>query len=49
MLADGRYRKIVASTLSEICGVMPLVDEGILDEVRASHATLVQYDEGREN
>lgn len=33
MLANGKYRSIVASTLPEIHGVLPLVREGILDEV----------------
>ncbi|KAH7137490.1 putative serine dehydratase domain-containing protein [Dactylonectria estremocensis] len=32
MLAGGKYRSIVASTLPEIRGVLPLVKEGILDE-----------------
>ncbi|KAH8701617.1 putative serine dehydratase domain-containing protein [Talaromyces proteolyticus] len=32
MLANGKYRKIVASTLCEIRGCLPLVKEGILDE-----------------
>lgn len=33
MLGGGKYRKIVASTLAEIRGVLPLVKEGMLDEV----------------
>jgi hypothetical protein len=33
MLADGRYRGIIASTLAEMHGVLPLVEEGILEEV----------------
>lgn len=33
MLANGRYRSVVASTLAEIRGVLPLVQEGVLDEV----------------
>lgn len=33
MLADGKYRSAVASTLAEIRGLLPLVKEGILDEV----------------
>ncbi len=33
MLAGGRYKSIVASTLAEIRGVLPLVREGILDDV----------------
>ncbi|KAH7163376.1 putative serine dehydratase domain-containing protein [Dactylonectria estremocensis] len=32
MLAGGKYRSIVASTLAEIRGALPLVKEGILDE-----------------
>ncbi|KAF4124655.1 D-serine ammonia-lyase [Geosmithia morbida] len=32
MLANGRYRSAVASTLAEIRGLLPLVQEGILDE-----------------
>lgn len=34
MLGNGRYKKIVASTLCEIRGCLPLVKEGILEEVR---------------
>ena len=34
MLAGGKYRGIVASTIPEIQGALPLVKEGILDEVR---------------
>lgn len=34
MLAGGKYRGIVASTIPEIKGALPLVKEGILDEVR---------------
>lgn len=33
MLANGGYRSVVASTLAEIRGVLPLVQEGVLDEV----------------
>lgn len=33
MLGNGKYRSIVASTLAEIRGALPLVQEGILDEV----------------
>ncbi len=33
MLKDGEFRKVVASTLAEIRGVVPLAEEGILDEV----------------
>lgn len=33
MLAGGKYRSIIASTLAEIRGALPLVKEGILDEV----------------
>ncbi|KAI9372763.1 putative serine dehydratase domain-containing protein [Aspergillus egyptiacus] len=32
MLGNGKYRKIVASTLPEIEGALPLVKEGVLDE-----------------
>ncbi|KAK7420424.1 hypothetical protein QQZ08_010411 [Neonectria magnoliae] len=32
MLGEGKYRGIVASTLAEIRGVLPLAKEGILDE-----------------
>jgi D-serine deaminase-like pyridoxal phosphate-dependent protein len=32
MLQDGRYRKIVCSTIPEIEGSLPLVEEGLLDE-----------------
>ncbi|KAI1018677.1 hypothetical protein LB503_005517 [Fusarium chuoi] len=32
MLANGGYRSVVASTLAEIRGVLPLVQEGVLDE-----------------
>lgn len=34
MLDGGVHRKIVASTLREIRGIIPLVNEGVLDEVR---------------
>lgn len=37
MLANGRYRSVVASTLAEIRGVLPLVQEGVLDEVHLAH------------
>lgn len=33
MLGDGKYRGIVCSTLPEIIGALPLVKEGVLDEV----------------
>jgi hypothetical protein len=33
MLDYGKHRKIVASTICEIEGALPLVQEGILDEV----------------
>lgn len=36
MLANGKYRNIIASTLPEIKGVLPLVKEGILDEVNTA-------------
>ncbi|KAH7039553.1 putative serine dehydratase domain-containing protein [Microdochium trichocladiopsis] len=32
MLKGGKYRSIVASTLAEVHGVLPLVEEGLLDE-----------------
>ncbi|PYI12001.1 hypothetical protein BO78DRAFT_357424 [Aspergillus sclerotiicarbonarius CBS 121057] len=32
MLANGTHRRIVASTLSELRGILPLAEEGILDE-----------------
>ena len=32
MLGDGRYRKVVCSTMPEIEGSLPLVAEGLLDE-----------------
>ncbi len=33
LMLGGKYRKIVASTLAEIRGVLPLVEEGLLEEV----------------
>ncbi|KAF6822285.1 alanine racemase [Colletotrichum musicola] len=33
MLGNGKHRKTVASTLSEIRGLLPLAEEGILDEI----------------
>ena len=33
MLAAGKYRSVVASTVTEIKGCLPLVEEGILDQV----------------
>lgn len=33
MLGNGTHRRIVASTLAEIRGALPLAKEGILDEV----------------
>lgn len=36
MLAGGKYRSIIASTLAEIRGALPLVKEGILDEVNTT-------------
>lgn len=38
MLGNGTHRRIVASTLAEIRGVLPLVKEGVLDEVGQLHA-----------
>jgi hypothetical protein len=35
MMLSNKFRGIVASTIAEIRGVLPLVDEGLLDEVRA--------------
>lgn len=35
MMLGARHRKVVASTLAEIAGCLPLVDEGLLDEVLA--------------
>ncbi|KAH8664212.1 putative serine dehydratase domain-containing protein [Xylariales sp. PMI_506] len=32
MLAGGKYRRVVASTMAEIRGLLPLAQEGILDE-----------------
>ncbi|CAI6101487.1 unnamed protein product [Clonostachys chloroleuca] len=32
MLGEGKYRSIIASTIAEIRGALPLVQEGILDE-----------------
>lgn len=34
MLLGKRHKKIVASTLAEIRGALPLVGEGLLEEVR---------------
>lgn len=36
MLGNGKFKKTVASTLSEIRGLLPLAEEGILEEVRES-------------
>lgn len=33
MLGDGKYRKVVASTIPEILGCLPLAKAGQLDEV----------------
>ncbi|OLN87230.1 D-serine dehydratase 2 [Colletotrichum chlorophyti] len=33
MLGDGKFRRTVASTLSEIRGLLPLAEEGIVEEV----------------
>lgn len=38
MLGNGLHRKIVASTLAEIRGAIPLVKEGLLDEVCSSQS-----------
>lgn len=37
MLGNGTHRRIVASTLAEIRGALPLAKEGILDEVPTLH------------
>jgi hypothetical protein len=39
MLEGGKYRSIVASTIAEIKGSLPLVQEGILDEVNMLTST----------
>jgi hypothetical protein len=36
MMADGKYRGIIASTIPEIQGALPLVKEGILESVRST-------------
>ena len=33
MMLGGKFRKIVCSTVPEIVGSLPLVKEGLLDEV----------------
>lgn len=33
MLGNGKFNKTVASTLSEIRGLVPLAEEGVLEEV----------------
>lgn len=40
MLGYGTHKKIVVSTLCEIRGALPLVEEGILDEVSERHQHL---------
>lgn len=42
MLGDGMYRRIVASTLSEIRGSLDLVKEGKLDEVSPSNYSSIK-------
>lgn len=40
MLGNGLHKGIVASTVSEIRGAIPLVEEGLLDQVSAAdHVT----------
>lgn len=34
MLGGGKHRGVVCSTVAELEGVLPLVKEGVLDEVR---------------
>ncbi|KAF3023090.1 hypothetical protein E8E14_013279 [Neopestalotiopsis sp. 37M] len=40
MLGNGKYRSVVASTLAEIRGLLPLVKEGQLDELEALRKSL---------
>ncbi|ETS76930.1 hypothetical protein PFICI_10804 [Pestalotiopsis fici W106-1] len=40
MLGNGKYRSVVASTLAEIRGLLPLVKEGQLDELDALRQSL---------
>lgn len=37
MLGNGVHRRIVASTLAEIRGALPLAKEGVLDEVYSTY------------
>lgn len=39
-MGDGRYNGIIASTVAEIRGALPLVTEGILQEV-IHHSTIL--------
>lgn len=34
MLAGGKYKGMIASTIPEIKGALPLVKEGLVEEVR---------------
>lgn len=34
MLAGGKYKGMIASTIPEIKGALPLVEEGLVEEVR---------------
>lgn len=40
MLLGKRHKKIVASTVAEIRGSLPLVREGLLEEVRKHHISI---------
>ncbi|VUC24535.1 unnamed protein product [Clonostachys rosea] len=43
MLAGGKYRSIIASTICEIRGCIPLVKEGLLDEVSPPRIPAASY------
>jgi D-serine ammonia-lyase len=43
MLGNGKYRSVVASTLAEIRGLLPLVKEGQLDEVGHSSQSGIDH------
>jgi hypothetical protein len=36
MLAGGKYKGMIASTIPEIKGALPLVEEGLVEEVRSN-------------
>lgn len=36
MLAEGKYKGMIASTIPEIKGALPLVEEGLVEEVMLS-------------